>query len=123
VRLHIFPWLLAAATVCGVADAAAAAESVGKEAPPDRAPVVVMRAYVDPATGRLAVAPTTNGNWREPGPKAPDFGRMREERLPDGTVLLHPDGQFRMVSIVRRGPDGTLRSSCEPLPAGGQDEQ
>lgn len=106
--------MVAAGTACGVAVGAETTNAT----PPPAAPSAGMRAYIDPATGRLAAPPAgTTSEDRAAGLRAPDFSRMREERLHDGTVLLHHDGQFRMVSVVRRGADGRLQSSCEPLPA------
>ncbi|MFO0028046.1 MAG: hypothetical protein ACK558_04205, partial [Pseudomonadota bacterium] len=49
-------------------------------------------------------------------PRAPDFSRMREDELPDGTVRLHPAGQLRTVSVVRRSSDGSFAAACEATP-------
>ncbi len=77
-----------------------------------------VRVYMDPQSKEIAepAAEAVPASLRT-GPRAPDFTRMREERLADGTVLLHPNGQVRTVSVVRRAADGSFASSCDLMPA------
>jgi hypothetical protein len=97
---------------------ASASETPERAQEPSTGPSAGVRAYFDPAIKQLATPPEGAGaNRPEFGPRAPDFNRTRQELLADGTVLLHPNGQFRTVSVVRRAPDGSFKASCEPLPA------
>ncbi len=84
-------------------------------APP--APGAGVKAHLDPRSGRMLERPAKVEAGAQPGgPRAPDFSRMREEHLPDGTVLLHPEGQLRTVSVVHRSSDGSFAAACEATP-------
>lgn len=72
-----------------------------------------LRAYADPSTGRLLDAPP------EATPPFPElmprnFDLMWEEYLPDGTIILHHEGQMQMATVARVADDGALETQCLP---------
>jgi hypothetical protein len=108
------------ASTCLVACAVQGTEPPGGSGAADPLRGAGVRGYIDPVTKQLAAPPEAAGpTLRSPGVGTPDFNKMREQSLPDGTVLLHPNGQVRTVSVVRRAPDGSFDSTCEALPASG----
>ena len=85
-----------------------------------------LRAYRDPATGRLLPAPASAEHEAiaHAALGHRDDALMREEVVPGHGVLLHANGQLRMSSVVKRDADGHFVESCvtsaaepEPEPA------
>ena len=81
-----------------------------------------MRAYVDPATGRLTGHPAVDDT--QPAPAAarvtPTDDVSRDVpivRLANGTEMAKLDERFQEYEVVRIGPDGKLVRSCVQGPA------
>lgn len=76
-----------------------------------------MRAYVDPATGKLTGRPVVDD--AHPAPAAsrvqPTDDASRDvpvTRLPNGADMAVLDERFHEYEVVRIGPDGKLVRSC-----------
>jgi hypothetical protein len=80
-----------------------------------------LRIYRDPETGQWLDAPPTDADGQTRMPQIdmprPDYGRMTVEMLPDGSTVLHTNGQIRMATMVRRKPDGSFEEYCAPVAA------
>ena len=68
-----------------------------------------MRAYVDPATGRLIpISPAQ----RTPTEFQSDPSKVTHERRADGTEIDYLNGQGQQAIVARRGKDGKLQLIC-----------
>ena len=81
-----------------------------------------LRAYVDPATGRLTRPNSTDAGPApaEAGARALPADASRDvpvERLANGTELARLDARFQEYEVVRVGADGKLVRSCVQGPA------
>ncbi len=81
-----------------------------------------LRIYRDPASGEWLETPPigAEGRQTEPPPielPRPDYDRMRVEMMPDGSTVLHTNGQIRMATMVRRKADGSFEEYCAPTAA------
>ena len=74
-----------------------------------------LRAYFDPATGRLRDGPQPNQpEYKLPSPVKRNFNLIWEERLLDGSGLVHLEGQMQMTSIATLDPSGQVKIECLP---------
>lgn len=74
-----------------------------------------LRAYLDPATGRLIDQPTYGEPTLELSDEAlyrfsTDHFGLIEERLPDGTLKVDLKGRFRTGSVATVDEDGEVRT-------------
>jgi len=83
-----------------------------------------LRAYVDPATGKLVRPSATDAGGAVPTATAAarvaaeDLSRdLPIERLANGTEMARLDDRFQEFEVVRIGPDGKLVRSCVQGPA------
>ena len=85
---------------------------------PDHAPATAagMKAYADPATGRLLDRPPPGAAPKalSPEPHLHAFDRVWEEALPDGTGLVHFEGAMEMSVVATVGADGNVALACLP---------
>jgi hypothetical protein len=74
-----------------------------------------LTAYIDPRTGELVKAPVTpdQRNFAQGLPRR-DYSRMRLETEPDGSVVLHTNGQLQMSAVVTQDADGHVHEQCLP---------
>ena len=74
-----------------------------------------LRAYIDPRTGELTNSPVTDEQRRfaQSLPRR-DFSRMKLDYEPDGSVVLHTNGQLQMSVVVTQDADGTVHEQCLP---------
>lgn len=82
---------------------------------PGPAPGAGLKAFID-ADGALIEAPAGAGALRveDFGLARPDYDLMWTEILPDGTRLLHTEGQVQMATLARIGADGQIEQVCLP---------
>jgi hypothetical protein len=83
-----------------------------------------LRAYIDPATGKLTRPNATDAGGPAPalaaGSKLPTDEATRDvavERLPNGAEMARLDDRFQEYEVVRVGADGKLVRSCVQGPA------
>jgi len=83
-----------------------------------------LRAYVDPATGKLVRPSATDAGGAVPQATAAarvtaeDASRdVPVERLANGTEMSRLDERFQEFEVVRIGPDGKLVRTCVQGPA------
>jgi hypothetical protein len=92
--------------------------------PADAGSAAALRAYVDPATGRLTEAPS-EAQVRELDKSVGELASRSSEGLeavtqPDGTQLVDLQGRFRSLSTATVSPTGALRLDClDGRPRGG----
>lgn len=100
------------------------APSHAHDEPSDHAPATVagMKAYADPATGRLLDRPPPNAAPKAlaPEPHLHAFDRVWEEALPDGTGLVHFEGAMEMSVVATVDADGNVVQACLPAAPAGQ---
>jgi len=112
-----------------LADPAAAAtksrsRSRGKKKAATTTKTSGLRAYVDPATGKLVRPSATDAGGAAPqataAARVASEDRSRDlpiERLANGTEMARLDERFQEFEVVRIGPDGKLVRSCVQGPA------
>jgi hypothetical protein len=80
-----------------------------------------LRIYRDPASGEWLETPPPDAEGRSVAPQLdlprPDYRRMTVEMMPDGSTVLHTNGQIRMATMVRRRADGSFEEYCAPIAA------
>ncbi len=77
---------------------------------PAAAPSLGIRAFIDPATGKLR--PPTAEERRLASAARERAGQTREVVLPDGTRIVELDDAFLMSVVATKRPDGTFRYRC-----------
>ena len=71
-----------------------------------------MRAYIDPATGRLLPGPPP-GVRELPIPSlAPDDSKIEVVHHPNGATQVRFHGQRQATAIATLGSDGTVHTDC-----------
>ena len=86
-----------------------------------------LKAFIDPSSGELINGPITpeqDAFQRQALPRR-DYSKMQLERQPDGSVVLHTNGQLMMSTTVQLQPDGSVKQVCLPsaAPTSAQGEQ
>lgn len=74
---------------------------------------VGLRAYVD-ANGALSESPPGGDAERTIALPRRNYDLMWTETRPDGSVLLHTEGQVQMAAMARIGADGRIEQYCAP---------
>ena len=112
--------------LCLVDPAAAATKSKSRSRGKKKAATTKasgLRAYVDPATGKLVRPAATDAGGVAPQAAAArvaaeDASRdVPVERLANGTEMARLDERFQEFEVVRLGPDGKLVRTCVQGPA------
>ncbi|PIV34319.1 MAG: hypothetical protein COS34_04675 [Lysobacterales bacterium CG02_land_8_20_14_3_00_62_12] len=75
-----------------------------------------MRAYVDPATGKLVSQPVTAEQKRQATTVDPAFSQdssdLRVVQMPDGSTMMDLQGRFQQATVVAKQSDGSLSTYC-----------
>lgn len=76
-----------------------------------------MRAYIDPETGRIGMAPSPASVPDDAFPILTDSGDgLVNETLPDGSHRIDLQGRFQDYAVIRIGADGQRIISCVKNP-------
>lgn len=105
-----------AATAAEPGGAASAKDATTALSPDAAAPAPAgagLRAYVD-ADGALSEAPPGREADRPIVLPRRNYELMWTEPRPDGSVLLHTEGQLQMAAMARIGADGRIEQYCAP---------
>lgn len=87
-------------------------------APQTSALAAGFKAYVD-ADGKLLEAPTAGSaiQLEDFHLAPPNYDLLWTETLPDGSQLLHTEGQVQMATLAQIGADGRIEQICLPAAA------
>jgi len=121
--LVVMPMALLAAAAAATPPAspdpeAADATAIAPQTPTTMTPAAGFKAYVD-ANGKLLEAPTEGSAilLEDFHLAPPNYDLMWTEILPDGSQLLHTEGQVQMATLARIGADGRIEQICLPAAA------
>jgi hypothetical protein len=108
---HTLPWLLAL-LMMGLLQSVHADEQKSETT----AAAAGMRAYVDPATGKLVSQPVTAEQQRQATASEPAFSQdssdLRVVQMPDGSTMMDLQGRFQQATVAAKQTDGSLRTYC-----------
>ena len=108
---HTLPWLFVLLTM-GLLPSVHADE----QKPETSAAAAGMRAYVDPATGKLVSQPVTAEQQRQATASDPAFGQdssdLRVVQMPDGSTMMDLQGRFQQATVAAKQADGSLSTYC-----------
>jgi len=108
---HTLPWLFVLLTM-GLLPSVHADE----QKPETSAAAAGMRAYVDPATGKLVSQPVTAEQQRQATASDPAFSQdssdLRVVQMPDGSTMMDLQGRFQQATVVAKQSDGSLSTYC-----------
>ena len=109
---HTLPWLFVLLTM-GLLPSVHADE----QKPETSAAAAGMRAYVDPATGKLVSQPVTAEQQRQATASDPAFGQdssdLRVVQMPDGSTMMDLQGRFQQATVATKQADGSLSTYCK----------
>lgn len=112
---HATQWLFALVAI-GLLPSAYADEQKAERAVTPATAEAGMRAYVDPATGKLVSQPVTAEQQRQATASDPAFSQdssdLRVVQMPDGSTMMDLQGRFQQATVADKQADGSLRTYC-----------